>query len=174
MLEALIHRLAQGSEEAFEALYRELRPLLWPMLVRMLGTKEDAEEVFHDALLKFRDALPRFDPERGSARTFAFTIARNLALSRLRKRKARPQRLEPDIAELPGLGRANPAANEDRVRVQTALARLAPLERALLEAAFYQGYSHRELAEAFGLPLGTTKSKLRRALLKLRRALGEP
>lgn len=174
MLEELLSRLAGGSEEAFAALYRELRPLLWPMLERMLGTPEEAEEVFHDALLKLRDAAERFDPERASARTFALTIARNLAISRLRARSARPSRLEPDIHALGGLAAAEGGAAEDRIRVRRALARLEPLERRLLEAAFYQGYSHRELAEAFDLPLGTVKSKLRRALLKLRQVLGEP
>jgi len=174
VLEELLSRLAGGSEEAFEALYRELRPLLWPMLERILGTSEEAEEVFHDALLKLRAAAPGFDPERARAATFARAIARNLALSRLRARRARPRRLEPDVQSLPAAATADPPPLEDRVRVRRALGRLDPLERRLLEAAFYQGFSHRELADRFGLPLGTTKSKLRRALIKLRRYLGEP
>ncbi len=174
MLEDLFRRVAEGSEEAFEALYRELRPQLFPMLRRMLGTPEEAEEVFHDALLKLRAAAAGFDPEKARAATYARVIARNLALSRLRARRARPQRLEPDVHRLPSAAAADPPPIEDRVRVRRALARLDPLERRLLEAAFYQGYSHRELAEAFGLPLGTAKSKLRRALRKLRDHLEEP
>ncbi len=174
MLEELVRRVGEGSEEAFQALYRELRPQLWPMLLRMLGTPEEAEEVFHDALLKLKEAASSYDPERASAATYARVIARNLALSRLRARKARPVRLEPDVHRLPGAAAVDPPPVEDRIRVRRALARLDPLERKLLEAAFYQGLTHRELAEAFGLPLGTAKSKVRRALLKLRRALGEP
>ncbi len=174
MLEDLLRRVAAGSDEAFEALYRLLKPQLYPMLYRMLGTPEEAEEVFHDTLLKLRAAATGFDPEKARAATFARVIARNLALSRLRARRARPQRLEPDVHGLPGVAAADPPPVEDRVRVRRALARLDPLERRLLEAAFYQGYSHRELAEAFGLPLGTTKSKLRRALRKLRDYLEEP
>ncbi len=173
VLERLLFRLAEGEEGALEALYGQLRPLLLPMLRRMLASPEEAEEVFHDALLKLQAAAPRFDPERASARTFALVIARNLALSRLRARKARPARLEPDIHRLPGVAPVDPPAVEDRIRVRRALARLDPLERRLLEAAFYQGYSHRELAEAFGLPLGTVKSRLRRALRKLRAYLEE-
>lgn len=174
MLEELVRRAAEGSEEAFATLYHELRPRLWPMLLRMLGSPEEAEEVFHDALLKLKEAAPNYNPNQASVGTFARVIARNLALSRLRARKARPARLEPDVHRLPGVATTDLPPLEDRIRVRQALARLDPLERRLLEAAFYQGLTHRELAEAFGLPLGTAKSKVRRALFKLSRALGEP
>ncbi len=173
-MEQLIRQVAGGSEEAFASLYRELRPQLFPMLLRMLGTPEEAEEVFHDALLKLKEAARNYDPRRAGAATYARVIARNLALSRLRSRKARPQRLEPDIHQMPHAAPADPPPLDDRLRVRRALSSLDPLERRLLEAAFYQGLTHRELAETFNLPLGTVKSKLRRGLIKLRRALGEP
>lgn len=75
---------------------------------------------------------------------------------------------------MPHAAPADPPPLDDRLRVRRALSSLDPLERRLLEAAFYQGLTHRELAETFNLPLGTVKSKLRRGLIKLRRALGEP
>lgn len=173
-LEACLRALAKGEPRALEALYRALAPDLKTMLGRLLRDPRAAEEVLVDTFVKLSQNAHRFDPERGSARTFVFRIARNLAISRLRAQKARPQTLDLDLGEHPQLavdGGHATRSIENRVLVERALKQLEPLERKLLEAAFYQGLTHRELAETFGLPLGTAKSKLRRALIKLRQHL---
>ncbi len=105
---------------------------------------------------------------------FTCTIARNFAISRLRARRSRPDYNQDYDVHDPVT--APPASLEDdpleRVLVKRALAHLNNEERQLMEASFYSGYSHQELCERYNMPLGSLKSKLRRALLKLRAVIG--
>jgi RNA polymerase sigma-70 factor (ECF subfamily) len=147
-----------------------LAPKVFALAMRMLRVREEAEEVLQDTFVRiFRDSTRRAAGAE-HPRAFVYTIARNLCLSRLRARTARPI-IAPDLEfEEVGSGTAEPMMSDpvDRVVVRAALARLEVDERSLLEAAFFDGWSHTELAERTGLPLGTIKAKLRRALLKLR------
>lgn len=178
ILHHLLRRLALGEETALEELYRALAPRVFALLLRMLGSREEAEEVLQDTFLRLYRLASRYDPGRGEAKTFVYAIARNLALSRLRQRRRQPPKdlaldpQDPDGEREEALGFYE-EGREERVLAARALESLPPEERALLERAFYEGLSHRELAEETGLPLGTVKAKIRRALLKLRQLLGE-
>ncbi|WP_267461189.1 RNA polymerase sigma factor [Thermus thermophilus] len=144
----------------------------------MLGSREEAEEVLQDTFLRVYREASRYDPARGAAKAFVYTVARNLALSRLRRQRREPPKdlsLDPQDPE----GEREEAlgfwerGQEERVLAARALESLSSEERVLLEEVFYKGLSHRELAERTGLPLGTVKARIRRALLKLRQLLGE-
>lgn len=171
----LLARLSRRDEHALAELYARLSANVYALARRMLRSPEEAEEVLQDTFVRLFNHAESFDPSRGSARAFIYTIARNEVLSRLRKRRARPTQAEGWDVHDPATALAAPADADplDRVTVAGALARLEPDERSLLEQAFYQGYSHGELAERTGVPLGTVKSKLRRALLQLRAYLEE-
>ncbi|MGI8748863.1 MAG: RNA polymerase sigma factor [Deinococcus sp.] len=166
----LIIRLRHGEEDALGELYRSLSGVTYRVCLRMLGTPEDAEEVLQDTFLRVADRADVYDPSRGSVRTFVLTIAHHLCLERLRARRSRPQRQDwagdDQAFDLP----APPIARDplDTALVQAALNGLAETDRVLLEAMFFDGYSHAEITSRTGLPLGTVKSRLRRALLKLR------
>lgn len=172
----LVARMAKGDERALEELYRRFAPQVFALLLRMLQSREEAEEILQDTFVQLYRDSGRYDPERGGVTAFLFTIARSRALSRLRARRARPQKAEDldlhDPEQELGVWREDDP--EGRVLVGRALARLEPQERELLEEAFYLGYSHAELAALHKLPLGTAKTKVRRALLKLRAFLGGP
>lgn len=180
--EALLHcqllRMARGEEEALEALYHTLAPWVFALIHRILKNPEVAKEVLQDTFLRVYQQAWRYDPKRGKPTTFVYAIARNLALSRLRGERRQPLKdptLDPhdpegDRETTWGTERED---REDRVRVVQALEDLPPQERLLLEEAFYLGLTHRELAERHGLPLGTVKARIRRALAKLRGKLGE-
>lgn len=180
--EALLHcqllRMARGEEEALEALYQTLAPWVFALIHRILKNPEVAKEVLQDTFLRVYQQAWRYDPKRGKPTTFVYAIARNLALSRLRGERRQPLKdptLDPhdpegDREATWGTERED---REDRVRVVQALEDLSPQERLLLEEAFYLGLTHRELAERHGLPLGTVKARIRRALAKLRGKLGE-
>ncbi|MFO7546515.1 MAG: sigma-70 family RNA polymerase sigma factor [Trueperaceae bacterium] len=169
----LMRRVVEGSEDALAALYHRHGGVVLALARRMLDSREEAEEVLHDAFLRLWRSAGRYREERSAVRTYLFSIARNECLSRLRARSARPRAIA-------GLDPHDPAfavvANDDGDPVDGILARraLASLqggERELLEEAYFGGWSHAELSERHGLPLGTVKSKLRRALLKMRAAL---
>jgi RNA polymerase sigma-70 factor (ECF subfamily) len=169
----LMQQVAQGEESALEELYRRHGGKVYALLLHMLGGREEAEEVLQDSFVQLYKEARRYDPQRGSVSTFLFTIARNLALSRLRARRVRPQKaLEYDLHDPEQeLGLWHEHDPTDRVLVERALARLSPEERRLLEESFYWGYSHSELSERHQMPLGTVKTKVRRALLRLREFL---
>lgn len=166
----LIIRLQQGQEDALRALYAHFSGVTYRVCLRMLSSAQDAEEALQDTFLRLEAQSSRYDPARGTVQTFVLTIAHHLCLERLRTRRARPQG-QPGTFDDPhfDLPAAPPARDLlDRALVETALHTLPDTDRQLLEDMFFGGYTHAELTARTGLPLGTVKSRLRRALLKLR------
>lgn len=166
----LVARVAQGSEDALGELFERHAGSVAALAQRMLGDRRDAEEVVQDTFLSLHRHAAAFDGRRASMRTYLYAIARNLCLTRLRKRASRPL---PAHGSDPHDAAFQAAVGVDHdplpaILVRGALESLAQDERELLEAAFYGGFSHRELADIHALPLGTVKSRLRRALGKLR------
>lgn len=165
----LIVQLRHGHEDALKALYDSLSSVIYRVCLRMLGTPEDAQEVLQDTFVRLADRADRYDPSRGTVRTFVLTIAHHLCLERLRTRRSRPVREHDregeEAFDLPSQATRDPL---DAALVQAALTALPDTDRALLEDMFFGGYTHAEITARTGLPLGTVKSRLRRALLKLR------
>ena len=172
--EELIQQVARGHEDAAEDLYRRYAPPVFTLALQMLKSREEAEEVLQDTFLKLYRKAPRYEAERASVKTFIYAIARNQALSRLRTRKRTPTTTSYDVSGMSSMlaapEQADPLTN---MVIRNALAKLTAQERTLLEASFYEGVSHEQLAARHGLPLGTLKSKLRRALHKLHTLLGD-
>jgi RNA polymerase sigma-70 factor, ECF subfamily len=167
---ALVIRLAHGDERALAELYERLSRQVFSLALQLLGSHQDAEEVLQDTFVKLYHHNG-YKNELGSARAYIYSIARNEALMRLRAKRSRPIASELDFSE-----HHLEAATKDsdaRLLLQHAFKHLDETDAKLLNAAFYQGYSHDELAEQTGLPLGTVKSRIRRALLKLRDVLGD-
>ncbi len=165
----LIVQLRHGEEDALRELYGSLSGVTYRVCLRMLGTPEDAQETLQDTFVRLAEQADRYDSSRGTVRTFVLTIAHHLCLERLRARRARPQRQREREDELvfdvPAPATRDPL---DEALVQAALADLPGTDRLMLEAMFFDGYTHAEITARTGLPLGTVKSRLRRALLKLR------
>jgi len=162
-----LRRLSTGDPLALAQLYDALAPSLLAFALRLTGRREDAEEVVQDVFVRLCRDSGRFDPRLGSVRAWAYTMARNLATSRGRALAARP--LVADIDPDGPVGGLDPTDHRDAtVMVREAMAHLAPLDRLLVEGAYLDGWSHSELADRHALPLGTVKSRLRRALARLR------
>lgn len=165
----------RAGEDALRTLFGRHGPAVKALAWRMLESREEAEEVLQDVFLRLYRHAERFEPGRASLRTWLFTVTRNLATSRIRKRYARPRKLAE--LDLHGVPFQTAVGSDDDplpgILVRDALACLEQDERDLLDGAFYRGFSHAELAEVHELPLGTVKSRVRRALIKLRRLLEE-
>lgn len=171
----LVAAVAAGSEEALKSLYLRHAGAVMALARRMLGSREEAEEIVVDTYLRLWQHANRFDPERGALRTYLFALARNLCVSRLRARSARPQTRDLE----PGSQAFQVAFSGSYDRVPTvltsrALAALDESDRRLIEEAYFGGWSQSELAARHGLPLGTVKSRMRRALAKMRAELEGP
>ena len=159
--------------------YDRTSRFVFSLLMRILRRQEDAEEVLVEVYTQAWRSAASFDPRRGSGEAWLSTIARSRAIDRLRSRKARPDLHHANVTAVEPFdetrhGRQHEPLSADHARFQAAamLMALAPDERRLVELAYYDGYTHRELADRLGLPLGTVKTRIRHSLLKMRRAVG--
>lgn len=174
----LLDRIARRDAAAVGELYDRHARVLFSLICRILRDRGDAEDVLQDVLLRVWEKADSYDPTLGSPLAWLVRIARNRAIDRLRARDARPAP-GPDDAltgiivderRAPGPERSA-VLEEERQSVLRALQRLSSDQRALIEAAFFDGYTHSELAERFGLPLGTVKTRIRSGMLELRSQL---
>ena len=169
--------VARGETRALEQLYRETVGRVYGIAIRIVRAHEAAEEVAEDVYVQVWRTASRFDPARGSPIAWLLTIARSRALDYLRRDE--PAFPHPDPQSLAGPDEAGGGGNpqdlllacEAQGEVARALARLDPRARQLLALAFFRGLSHQEIALHAGLPLGTVKTHIRRALATLRETL---
>ena len=171
---ASIAAVAQHADrEAFSALFRHFAPRVKTMLMRGGAPAASAEELAQETMLTVWRKAAQFNLEKAGVSTWIFTIARNLRIDGLR-RERHPDTLLPDPSDQPDEApRADSilAAGERDVRVRTAMATLSPEQAAVVRAAFFMDQPHAEIEQYLGIPLGTVKSRLRLAMVKLRAAL---
>jgi len=176
LLQEWIARVVDNDQSALGLLYESLVGQVYGLALRITRRVPLAEEVVQDTFWQVWRQAPRFDPERGSAKTWVMTIARSRALDALRRIEPNEYELEPETLELiKASDDESPpdllVALQQEHQLHTALASLDPMPRQLVSLAFFRGLSHDEIAEYSDLPLGTVKSHIRRALLTLRQIL---
>ncbi|HEX6844573.1 MAG TPA: sigma-70 family RNA polymerase sigma factor [Actinomycetota bacterium] len=163
--------LLAGDDDAIRTLYARFGRPVYSMGLRLLGSREAAEELTQDVFLTAWRKAARFDPQRGRLSTWLMTIAHNLAVDRLRRETgvSRPTLVLVDqVPDAAGIDEEEVLVERD-VAVR-ALACLSDAERRLLARAYFRGLTAREIAETDGIPLGTVKTRLRAALIKVRKA----
>lgn len=169
----LIGLVADGDHRAFEELHRRYaRPVLG-IALRRIGDRGRAEDATQDTFASLWRSAGRFDPTRGKATSWLFTVARNAIIDGLRRRPEATVESPPDVAE-PGPGPDDAAESEWVTwRVHRALETLPDHERTLVELAYWSGLSQSEIADHLELPLGTVKTRTRSALSRLADELGD-
>lgn len=169
-IEALLLRLSSGDESAMEPLYTAIRPGVYAYALSLTRSIQDAEDVLHDAFLRICEAAGRYRPN-GRPLPWVLTIARNLALSRLREHGRVDMLPYEDWEKL--TARLPRVTAEDRLVLYAALYRLTAAERQIVTLHAVSGFLHRECASMLRLPLSTVLSKYNRAIKKLQQALEE-
>lgn len=165
---ALLQAMAGGQEDALRELHDRYARLLYALGHRMLRQTDDVESCVQDAFMNAWKHAGRFDSSRASVKTWLVSIAHNRFLQELRDR---PQTsLEIEEWDAPTAA-ADPT---DRLMAERAVQGLESDQRQLIELAYYRGYTHSQLAELLGLPVGTVKSRLRTALGRMKATLGHP
>ena len=168
---SLVAAVAAGDRDALGALYDLHAPVLMGLARRMLGTPAAAEDLLHDLFLEVWQHAAEYTPARGSVRAWLIVRARSRALDRL-GRQGRESKVveristEADAAVAPGA-----AAAIDGAQVRRLLVDLDGELRAVLELAYFEGLSSSEMAERLGIPVGTVKSRMARALGALREVM---
>jgi RNA polymerase sigma-70 factor (ECF subfamily) len=180
--DALIAALVAGETEALGALYDRHARVVFSLLLRIVGDRDGAEELLQEVFLRAWQHADAFDETRGTVRGWLYGIAHNLALNELRRRRRRPQMQQPpasddsdgdDFARRVDAG-PDPAGDAwcavRDAELAHALDQLPPGQRAVL-MLYAEGLSQSEIAATLDEPLGTVKSRMRRALCHLREAL---
>jgi RNA polymerase sigma-70 factor (ECF subfamily) len=179
----LMRRVAARDDSALADLYDRYGAVVNALCLKMLGDRMAAEEVVFDVFWEIWERAERFDLTRGTPVGYLLGVTRSRATDRsrfLRARKRQPagnSAGEPTRSAHAGLAGSNPVddaiVGEQRIRVRGALEQLQPLEREALELAFYEALTHSEIAARLNSPLGTVKSRIRQALLRLKKLLGD-
>jgi len=170
--ETLLAGLASGDAEAAAAFVRRFQRRVYGLAVTMLRDAVLAEEVAQETFVRAWRHAATYDARRGRVPTWLLAIARNLAIDRARMRSPTP--VDPDViaSELDLAHVDSPIDVGERDRLRRAIASLPDEQRRALVLATYAGRTAREIAELDGVPLGTVKTRIRSAMLKLRESLG--
>jgi RNA polymerase sigma-70 factor (ECF subfamily) len=192
----LVRELAAGSEAALGTLYDRYGDAIFAAAYRLTSDRGAAEEVVQETFLTLWNRAELFDPNAGSLSAWLHTIGRNRAVDRLRAAGRRPQLVTlsssaaPDESETQALERAvaggtvmasarqplgpeeAAAAADTRAAIRSAVAAMPEAERTVILLAYQEELSQTEIADRLAWPLGTVKTRTRRALLRLREALG--
>jgi RNA polymerase sigma factor (sigma-70 family) len=159
--------------EAFETLFRHFAPRVKAYMARLAGDSHMAEELMQETMVAVWNKADRFDPAKGAASTWIFTIARNLRIDAFRRDHRPdfdpndPAFVQDDVAPADEMFEAQEASDQ----LHQAMASLPEEQVALLKLAFFEDRSHSAIATTLNMPLGTVKSRLRLAFAKLRAAL---
>jgi len=168
--------MAKGDEHAFLALYDRYVGRVYGLTLHILGTPQLAEEATQDTFLKLWSRARQYLAERGAFLPWLLTIARRVALDRIRLEARRPSLADSNDPETiwQNLPDADTATEEARWRsLYFAVQSLHPDQRKVIELAYYQGMSQSDIAEVLGWPLGTVKTRIRAAMENLRDAWNE-
>ena len=171
----LIEQVGARQVSALESVYDRHAGFVMGVALRVLGNREEAEEVVQDVFLKLWSSAIRYDPQRAKITTWLFAVTRNRALDFLRRRASRPAgrplEAEPPLADGSRGPEDDCAPGEHRAAVAAALARLPETQRQAIEFSFYRGFSHTEIARRTGAPVGTVKSRIHQGMGRLRQEL---
>jgi RNA polymerase sigma factor (sigma-70 family) len=170
--EALLAGMAAGDADAATAFVRRFQARVYGLVVTIVRDAGTAEDVAQETFVRAWRHAHSYDPRRGRVATWLLTIARNLAIDVIRVKTAQP--LDPDLVaerlqSTAGADQSLPA--DERERVRGAIAELPPEQRRALFLAAYLGRTAKEVGELEGVPLGTAKTRIRAAMLRLRDSL---
>lgn len=177
-LAALLERIAAGEQSALAQLYDLTSPILYGLLLRMLRQPERAQEALQDCYLRVWHRAETYSPTKGEPIAWLIGVARYRALDALRSRRgpettSMPLDSEAVVASSPAIefepGPEDRAVEREGLdRLIRCMRGLSSVQRKSVLLAYYEGYSHTELAQAMGAPLGTVKAWIRRGLARLR------
>ena len=174
--QAALVRLARGDQSALAELYdRHARPI-YSLALRILREQADAEDIVQEVFAQAWNQAARFNSSRGAVAAWLLMMARSRAIDRLRARRSRPETASdaetvermPDAAVRQDL---QLLSSEQVEMLKTALNGLPAPQREALELAYYEGLTHTEIADRLSEPLGTVKTRIRQAVIRLRESL---
>lgn len=175
LLNNALARVIAGDRNALQTVYRLTSAKLFGVCLRILNDRAESEDVLQEVYLTVWRKAAGFDPGKATAMTWLIAIARNRSIDRLRAGSAR-RRMDP-IDDAPEIADDTPSADigletaQANARLKECLGGLVEQERIAVRGAFFDGNTYEDLAERLKTPLGTIKSRIRRAMMKLKACL---
>ncbi len=174
----LIRLVAHAKTEALSVLYDRYYRLVFGVALNVVHDRALAEEITQDVFLRVWENATTYKEDLVKVKTWLLKIARNRAIDVLRSYRSRPERHAVDWAvltpqEMHNTDNPQKAAELtlEKERIHAAIAQLPEAQKRALTLAYFQGYTHQEVAQQLDEPLGTVKTRIRRAMLKLRKLL---
>jgi RNA polymerase sigma-70 factor (ECF subfamily) len=170
----LLQAVAHGDERALAHIYDRYRVVLFGLLVRILNSREEAEDVLQEVFLQVWRRAADFDEKRGRPFTWLVTLARSRAIDRLRALASRERVAQAgarEESEQISDAASDAIRAEQRSLVTNALAQLPDEQKRALMLAYFDGLTQSEIAKRLGAPLGTVKTRMRAGMTKLRELL---
>jgi RNA polymerase sigma-70 factor (ECF subfamily) len=172
----LVDAMAAGDVHAMEVLYDRYNRAVFSFALRMLGSRELAEELLQEVFMRAWRQARKFSEGRGTYITWLLSITHNMAIDEIRRQNRRPRKAESTdpVLMLANVRDERPTVEDQallgdmREIVKDAMAQLPEAQRTALELAYFNGLTQREIAEHQGEPLGTIKTRMRLAMRKLR------
>ena len=174
--EELMRLVSQGDPRAFEVVYDRHGGAAFSLAYRMVGSRTAAEDATQEAFVSIWRSRQRYDPERGSVRSWILGIVHNRTIDALRRNTAHDRRRSSaegieERFEAPELTDVEVARRDEARSVRDAIGSLPGDQERVIELAYFGGFTHSQIAEMLGEPIGTIKGRMRLGLEKLRRQL---
>lgn len=162
--------LKSKDERAFNYLYDNYSAALYGVIWKVLGIEELANDILQEVFVKIWKNIEQYDNSKGRLYTWMLNIARNMAIDTLRSKSYQQDQKTNDIDKSLNLNdsRRSSVNNTDTLGLQNSVMNLKPEFRTLIDLAYFQGYTQEEISKSLGIPLGTVKTRLRKAILELK------
>ncbi|MDB4926674.1 sigma-70 family RNA polymerase sigma factor [Mucilaginibacter sp.] len=169
--EELVLALRNREKIAIEALYDMYSPSLFGVIARIIIDIPTSEDILQEAFVKIWHSFPSYSAEKGRLFTWMVNIARNLSIDKLRSKEfknlGKNQELENNVTSIDE--QRHTVYKPDLMGIKDLVQTLKPEQKSILELVYFKGYTHVEAADELGIPLGTIKTRLRMAIIELRK-----
>ncbi len=167
----LVQAIRRKDKIGSEALYDMYSSALYGIIYRIIQHEEIAEDLLQETFVKVWNSFESYNAERGKLFTWMVNIARNLSIDKTRSKDFRNHSKTDDIENivLSGSEGITTGINPETLGLKDLVAKLKPDQKIILDLVYFRGYTHVEAAEELDIPLGTVKTRLRNAIITLRR-----
>ncbi|MCW3092525.1 MAG: polymerase, sigma-24 subunit, subfamily [Ferruginibacter sp.] len=169
----LVLLLQRRDQQAFSYLYDNYAPALNGVIFRLVGDKSIAEDILQEVFIKIWNNFSSYDPSKGRLFTWMMNLTRNLTIDTLRSKGYKKQnKISGDENSVNDLQDTNSGPEKfDTMGLRKQLENLKPEQRVIIDLAYFSGYTQDEIAKETGIPLGTVKTRMRAAIMELRKIL---
>lgn len=170
--EDLVMRLGSKSKDALEYIYDHYSASLYGIILKIVVREEIAQEVLQDTFIKVWDKADSYDNQKGRLFTWMLSIARNLAIDRIRSKEFSQYNKTNSGFQNVHIADENQGNTKvDGIGIDNVLNQLPPEQKLLIDMMYFKGFSQSEISKELDMPLGTIKTRVRSAMTKLREIL---